>query len=232
MLAINTVFVAAGLFMLPHEPDGGIVTLAFFGSCLAISAGIILRKLRHRRFSAERIDVAGGVPIRPTTTFMVLLSVWLSVLGIILFVFGHDYPLIFRAIAVFIAVVGVVLLALCLTGRWPGGFLQFDPEGLTIAKRGWQTRIAWDDIAAVHEAEFASNPVLLVTVSECAPLDFEPPEARDRAMREIGRTQAMMGADFAVMTQHYGIDLPVLAATVSHYTDDTAARTDLRPRLG
>ncbi len=50
-------------------------------------------------------------------------------------------------------------------------------------------------------------------------------------MRDIARTQASMGADFVVMARHYGIDLPVLAATVARYVQDVAARADLRPRL-
>ncbi len=135
LVALNVAFVAMGLLILPHERDTGLVTIAFFGSCLAVAAGTVLRKLRYRRFSAERIVVAGGVPIRPSAIFMPLLGGWLGVLGVVMFVFGHEYPLMFRAIAVFVAVVGVVVLALSFTGRLPGGFLQFDPEALTIAQR-------------------------------------------------------------------------------------------------
>jgi hypothetical protein len=231
LLAINIAFVAMGLLILPDERDTGLVTIAFFGSCLAVAAATILRKLRYRRFTAERIEVAGGVPIRPSNYLMPLLGAWLAVLGVVLFVFGHDYPLMFRALAVVVAGVGVALLALSFTGRVPGGFLQFDPEGLTIAQRAWGARIAWDNIAAVHEGEFSSNPVLLVTVAERARLDIVPPEAQMRAMRDIGRTWAIMGADFAIMTAHYGIDLPVLAGTIARYAQDAAARADLRPRL-
>ena len=41
----------------------------------------------------------------------------------------------------------------------------------------------------------------------------------------------MMGADFAIMTTHYGIDLPVLAETVARYVGNAGARAELRPRL-
>lgn len=231
LVAINSAFVAAGLLILTQNRDTGIVTIAFFGTCLAVALATVVRKLRYRRFAAERVAVAGGVPIRPSSTFMPLLGGWLAVLGIILFVFGHDYPLLFRVLAVLIAVAGVAVLALALTRRLPGGFLQFDPDALTIAQRRWRARIPWDDIAGVHEGEYASNPVLLVAVADPARLDIAPEQARALAMRDIARTRALMGADFAVMSQHYGIDLPVLAATVQRYVEERDARAELGPRL-
>jgi len=231
LVPINVVFVVMGLIILPHEPDGAIVTIAFFGTCLVVSLGTVVRKLRDRRFSADTIAVAGGVPIRPSATFMPLLGGWLAILGVVLFVFGHDYPIVFRALAAFIAVVGVVLLGLSFTGRVPGGFLRFDPEGLTIAQRTWAARIPWDDITGVHEGELSSNAVLLVTVADPTRLEIAPAQAHAIAMRDIGRTRGLMGADFMVMARHYGIDLPVLAGTIARYVEDAAARAELIPRL-
>jgi hypothetical protein len=231
LVAINTLFVVAGIVILPHEPDGAIVTIAFFGTCLVVSLGTVLRKLRDRRFAAETLAVAGGVPIRPSNIIMPLLGGWLAILGVVLFVFGHDYPLLFRAIAVFIAVVGVVVLALALMRRLPGGFLRFDPDALTIAQRRWRARIPWDNILIVHEGEYASNPMLRLRVVDLDGLDIAPAEARAAALRDIARTQALMGAEFVVMTAQYGIDLPLLAGTVARYVQDRAARAELRPRL-
>ncbi|MGI9424244.1 MAG: hypothetical protein ACR2PA_13715 [Hyphomicrobiaceae bacterium] len=231
LLAISIVFVVMGAIILTNDRDVGIVTLAFFGSCLAVSVGTILRKYRFRRFAAEKVDVTGGVPIRPKTGIAGLVGAWLLVLGLILVTFGHDYPLVFRLIAGFIAVVGVVFLAAALTGQWPGGYLLFDPEHLTIAQRGWRARIPWDEITAVHESEFHSNPVLLVEVADPIRLEITPSAAQERAMKSIAGTQAMMGADFAIMTMHYGIDLPVLAAAVARYVQDATARAELRARL-
>jgi hypothetical protein len=229
---MNFLFVVAGVLILPQNRDGGIVTIALFGSFLVVSAGIVLRKLRDRRFAAERVAVAGGVPIRASTTLLPLLGGWLAILGVVLFVFGHDYPMLFRAIAAFLAVIGVVLLALALTRRLPGGFLQFDPDALIIAQRRWRARLPWDDIVAVHEGELSSNPVLLVSVADGSGLDIAPAAARAQALRDIGRTRALTGADFMVMPQHYGIALPLLAATIVRYVQDQSARAELRPRLG
>ncbi|WP_424958291.1 hypothetical protein [Hyphomicrobium sp. 1Nfss2.1] len=235
LVAINTAFVAAGIVILPREPAGGLVTLAFFGSCLAVSAGTVWRKLHYRRFVAKRIDVAGGVPIRPSRTFLPLLGGWLALLGVVLFVFGGEIGLIFQAIAVIIAGAGMTVLVLVVTGYTAGAFLQFDPEALTIAqlsRRGtWCARLSWDDIVSVREGEYESNPMLLVTVADPSALQIAPPEARDRAVRDIARARQWMGADFAIMTLHYGIALPVLSETVARYVNDAAARGELRPRL-
>jgi hypothetical protein len=235
LVALNTAFVAAGIVILPREPAGGLATLAFFGSCLAVSAGTVWRKLRYRRFAGERIDVAGGVPIRPSSTFLPLLGGWLALLGVVLFVFGGEIGLIFQAIAVIIAVTGMTTLVLALTGYATGAFLQFDPDALTIGQLSWQgpwrARIPWDDIVSVREGEYESNPMLLVTVVDPAVLQIVPAKARDRAMRDIARARQWMDADFAVMTSLYGIALPVLAETVARYVNDAAARAELHPRL-
>ena len=96
LLAINVVFVAMGLVILPSKPDVGVVTLAFFGSCLVVTAGSVWRKLRDRRFSADTVEVVGGVPIRPRVGLFSLAGLWMLALGTVLIVFGHAYPLLFR----------------------------------------------------------------------------------------------------------------------------------------
>jgi hypothetical protein len=232
LLAINLIFVVMGLLILPHDRDAGIVTLALFGSCLVSSAATILRKRRFGRFSAEKVDVIGGVPIRAQAGLMKLLGAWLLILGIILVVFGHDYPQYFRYLSWFVALVGAAVLGGALAGLWPGGYLQFDPDALTIAQRTWRARIPWDEITSVSAGEYQSNPVLLIDVADGARLNIMPPEETARAMKAIAQSQAMMGADFAIMTTHYGIDLPVLGATVARYVQDASARAELRPRLG
>ena len=231
LLAIGIAFVAIGLVILPSNPDTGIVTLAFFGSCLAVFASVIARKLRYRKFVASKVDVVGGIPIRPKKALMVVMGLWMLVLGVIMFVYGHSYPFEFRAIAAFVAVVGVVLFVGAALGKWPGGYLQFDPDCLTIAQRRWSARIPWHSIAAVHEAEYHSNPVLLIAVPDLAAIAIEPASATARAFKAIAKMQTYMGAEFAIMSTHYGMDLPVLAAAVTRYASDAAARKELGQRL-
>ena len=231
MLAIGIVFVAMGLVILPSKPDVGIVTLAMFGTCLVVFAAIIGRKLRTRKFTASKVDVVGGIPIRPNKALMVVMGLWMLALGLIMIVYGYSYPLLFRVIAAFVAVVGVVLFVGAALGKWPGGYLQFDPDCLTIARRRWSARIPWHSIAAVHEAEYHSNPVLLIAVPDLAAIAIEPASATAGAFKAIAKMQTYMGAEFAIMSTHYGIDLPVLAAAVTRYASAAAARKELGQRL-
>ncbi len=231
LLAINVVFVAMGLVILPSKPDVGVVTLAFFGSCLVVTAGSVWRKLRDRRFSADTVEVVGGVPIRPRVGLFSLAGLWMLALGTVLIVFGHAYPLLFRIIAGFIALVGAGLLVAVVVGVWPAGYLRFDPDALTIAERGWCAVIPWHEIAAVREGDYHTNPVLLIDVADVDGLAIEPPAARLRAMKKIAQNQSYLYADFAIMPTHYGIGLPALAAAVIRYATDATARAELKPRL-
>ncbi len=231
LLTINVVFVVMGLIILPRNRDTGIVTLAFFGTCLVVSAGTILRKFRFRRFSGEKVGVAGGVPIRASAVSMRLGGAWLIGLGTLLVVFSHDYPVVFRVLAGCTAVVGALLFLATLTDKWPGGYLQFDPDYLTIAERKWCARIPWGDIVHVEQAEFHSNPVLLLFVRDLTCLDIAPPDELKRATKAIARTRSISGADLSIMTNHYGIDLPVLAAAIARYVNDVSARAELRAQL-
>lgn len=227
MLVIAALFVAAGLAMLPSEPDAGIVTLAIFGSCLAVFVSTIWRKLRYRKFKASQVEVAGGVPIRPKVGWAIGLGLWLAVLGIVLVVFGHDYPFVFRLLGGGVGLTGLGLAMGTALRWWPGGYLQFDPDTLTIAQKNWRAVIPWDRIAGVYEGEYQNNPVVLIDVASPETLAIMPPSAAAKAMKAIGQSRAWLGADFAIMTTHYGIDRPVLAAALRRYASDASTRAGL-----
>ena len=231
LLAIGVTFVIMGLAILPSNRDVGIVTLAMFGSCTAVFVAQILSKYRSRRFTASKVEVAGGVPIRPKRGLGWLLGGWLFGLGVILFVFGASYPAPFRWLAGFVAAVGTTLLIATALGRFPGGYLQFDPDALTIARGRWRARIPWDDVGLVLEADLNGNPVLLIAVDDLDAVTIEPPEVKVQAYRAIAKNRKWLGYEFAIMATHYGIDLPVLAATVNHYARDPRTRAGLRKRL-
>ena len=230
LLAIGVVFSVAGVFILSSDRDVGIVTLAIFGTCTAVFAMQIWGKLRARNFTASQVEVAGGVPIRPKRTLGLILGGWMLALGIVLVVFGATYGAPFRWLSGIIAVVGAVLLIATALGRFPGGYLQFDPDALTIAQAKWRVAIPWDEISGVTESEFSGNPMLLIVVTDAASLIIDPPEAAAAVYKAIAKNQSMIGAEFAVMTTHYGIDLPILAAAVTHYARNRKARASLRQR--
>src|SRR5688572_29358707 len=143
VLTIGVLFVALGLFLLPHEPDVAIVTLAFFGSCALVAAHTVLRKRADSRADLRWAGLVGGVPIRPSRTGAFLLASWITVLGITLLIFGGTYPPAFRAISWLLAAIGALLLLAWLLGWVPAGYLQFDPNGITIAGRRSSYRVPW-----------------------------------------------------------------------------------------
>lgn len=227
MLAINIGFVVMGFVILPSKPDVGFVTLAFFGSCLVVASGTILRKFRFRRFSAENVQVPGGVPIRQCRALFLILGGWLLMLGTILAVVGAGYPMMFRILGGGVGLVGLGLFAAAVAGWLPGGFLQFDPDHLTIGQGGWLARIPWDAIAGLHEGELHSNPVLFIVVSDLGSLTVEPPSAAPKAMKSIARSRGLMGADFTIMSAQYCVDLPVLSDAIARFANEPAARKEL-----
>src|SRR5262245_2897035 len=132
LLAINIVFVASGLLIiLLHERDVGIVTLAFFGPCLVVSGGTVLRKFRFRRFRALKAEIVGGVPIRASRAQLLCLALMLTLMGVIIVLFGRSYPLMFWMLAWLIALFcgGLTIAVLC--GLIPNDYLKFDAEGIT-----------------------------------------------------------------------------------------------------
>lgn len=238
--AISLAFVLMGLVILPSDPDVGVVSVAFFGSCLAVFIWQISGKLRRRRRRAAgvHVEVVGGVPIRVGRTLPIVLGVWLTALGIVLVLFSGSYPWPFRVIAVFIGLIGAALLAAVAARAIPYGEIVFTSEGLVVSdrnsvfERGWTVRVPWDRILAVVTSDLQGNPMLLVMVDEVASLDIDPPDARDRAQRGFAHRQAWTGAPIALLTDQYGVAIDILAAALERYSRDPAARAELRPQLG
>ncbi len=234
LFAIGVAFVLMGIVALPKDPMAGIVTIAFFGSCLGMAVITIVRKRRYRSYAAlapAEVSVAGGVPIRPKKAIAVAMSLWLVGLGLVMAVVGARYPLAFRLIGVSLVVLGAGML-FAIWKEWvPAGFLRFDPEAFTIGYRRFAIAIPWDNIASVAEGEYHSNPVLLLDVHDVAAIRVDPPDALAKAMKAISTSRNWTGADFMFMTTQFGLDLPLLTETVLRYARDQSARADLQKRL-
>lgn len=234
LLVIGAAFVLMGLAVLSKDPTAGLVTIAFFGSCLGVAVINIVRKRRYQSYAAlapAHVSVAGGVPIRPKKSIAVAMSLWLIGLGLIMAVAGARYPLAFRLIGVVLMILGAGMLIAIWKNWVPAGFLQFDPDAFTIGYRRFAVRIPWDNIASVMEGEYHSNPVLLLDVHDAAAITAVPPDALARAMKAIATNRTWAGADFMVMTTQFGLDLPVLSETVLRYAQDQSARVSLQKRI-
>jgi hypothetical protein len=231
LLAISTAFVVIGIVILPSKFDVGITTLAFFGSCLAIFASKIWRIFRVRNIPQGQVRVSGGVPIRSRRWVPYALGLWLVFLGLILLAFSTDNPWFIRGLYAVIAVAGIVLISATALGKAHTGFLQFDPEGLTIGNRQWRAQMPWDSIASINEMDYHGNPVLLVSLDDASHAIVTPMDKRPLVRATMLRNARMMGGHVAIMTVHYGIDAPVLSAAIVGYVRDPSARGSLARRL-
>jgi len=230
LLAIGVAFVVMGLLSLPHKPNVGIVTIAFFGSCAVAAGHTVLRKRADSRADLRWAGLVGGVPIRPSRTGVWLLSLWLTILGAILVIFATSYPTTLRAIAWLILLIGAGMSFACARGWIPAGHLQFDPEGITIAGRKRSYLVPWDRIAAVSPGDMYDNPALFVFLNGVDGIRTEPPEDHEKTLKGFETSEAWAGAPIVVMTGLYKLPLPALVAALERYVADPSARAELAQR--
>ena len=232
LAAVGFMFTLAGLLIIRRDFKVGITTLAFFGSCFALSVRVILRKLRLQKQGPMTATVVGGEPIRPSKARMATLGGGLFVVGTILSVFQPDNDKVMFGISIFVASVGALFLVALATGWLSKAFIQFDQEGLTLGFWRGKTTIPWSSITNVARGEIHSNPAIFIWVDHNA-VTTEPPEYLTKIRKQMASARAWTGADFAIMSSNYGIDAPVLLAAIERYASEPASREQLRttPRL-
>ncbi len=225
-LIINFTFVAAGLLLLPSSPDVGIVTVAFFGTCLATTLAFQWRRHLDRIFRVRTVEVVGGVRIKPQRRMIFLMGGWLVVLGLLMYANSRPYPPLFQWLCLLIATFGIGFVGAALLGRLPSGFLQFDPEGLTIGVGRWHMQVPWKNITRVTQGEYHMNPVIYIDIV-IDEMRISPPSQRLKALKKMNFNRAMLGAPFMLMPMHYGIPAPVLAGAIRRYCKSEKARVGL-----
>jgi hypothetical protein len=231
LLVVSLAFCAMGVAALSTRPDIGIITLSLFGGCGIVFGRIIQRRIRYRRYRSGAAEVVGGVRIRPARARFLLMSAWMVWLAIAVYGFGYQYPTMFRWLCYLIGAVGIALALGVALGRIPPGFMQFDPDGLTIGYRGWQALIPWNRIVRIAEGEISHNPVLMLWIDDAASLTIQPVQATERARRKFAANARWSGADLTIMASRYAIDLPLLTDAVSRYVLDPYSRTALSRRV-
>jgi hypothetical protein len=229
-IVINVIFGLLGLALMFHDFSVGLVTAAFFGS-----GGFFLGWLQWKRYEDHRlmltsVEVAGGVRIWPRRGFLFTMGAWSGAVGTIMYVFGDSYPDLFRWLAIFIAASGFLLAALAWLRLFPGGFLQFEPEGLIIAKRGWQMLIPWDKVDNVSTGELQNNPYVHVWVVDRAALVFTPDSAKVKAEKALASSSIWQWNPLVIFPMHFGIPTTILAAAIVRYATDAKSRAALASR--
>jgi hypothetical protein len=231
LLAVGLAFVVAGLFILPRNRDVGIVTLAFFGLCTATFVSNIARKLQFRSLLPLRVEVAGGVPIRPSRAVFLALASGVFGVGATLVTFGRGYGAIFWSLAWLMLAAGAALLLGLAAGWLPVGYFQLDPPGITIGGRRWAYTVPWDCLQ-VSSGEFHDNPVVWMWIDRLEAVEAHPAESRDQVLEALASNTRWSGAHIVIMTSQYRMHLPLLVQALERYIADPGARSELaRPKL-
>jgi hypothetical protein len=231
LLAINIVFVALGLFILPHNRDVGIVSLALFGPCLVVTAGTVLRKFRFRRIRALKAEIVGGVPIRQSRTQTLVTALVLTLMGVIMILFGRSYGLIFWSLAWLMALLGGTLTIAVLWGLIPNGYLKFDPEGITFGHTRYSYMVPWDNIARLSAGHMHDNPALFIWLHDYGRVTVQPSEKKAQVLKSFAWGTGWAGAPIMLLPSRYGMDLPLLMLALERYLNEPTARSELAHRL-
>ena len=231
LLTINIVFVALGLVILPHNRDVGIVSLALFGPCLILAVVSVLRKFRFRRFRALKAEIVGGVPIRASRAQLLSIALVLTLMGVIIVLFGRSYPLLFWMLAWLIALIGGALTIAVLSGLIPNDYLKFDPDGITFGRARYAYMVPWDNVAQVSAGHMHDNPALFIRLHDYGRVTVHPREKRERVLKSFAWGTGWAGAPIVLLPSRYNIDLPMLMLALERYLKEPTARSELAHRL-
>lgn len=226
LLAISLFFTLLALLLLRTDFRESMVMLAMFGSALAVNVHIIRRKFRLKKLSSVSVKVVGGIRIRPSLTRLLQLGIGFLVVGVIFVLYGKQNDWLLQGIAWLIASVGGAILLGVLTHLLPAEFIQFEPDGFVMGRRGVNALIPWDAITRISAGELHSNQAVFLWVDEAA-VQAIPPSCLPKVHKGIASARDWIGADFVVMSSIYSIDAPILLATLERYASGPQARTEL-----
>jgi hypothetical protein len=227
LAAVSVMFVVMGLIILSTDINLGITTIALFGVCALVHIRNVLRKLRYGRLQKGVVNVTGGVPITPSCAKVFTAGAIALGLGAILIVFDNGSPVLIQACAWLIALVGFAVLAALAAGLIPGQYFQFDVEGMIFGYRQWSVFVPWDRISYVYGGEWASNPTLFIWFHSTEDSRVTPASKVGSFLKLVDQNRAWIGADMFLMTEQYGIDLPILVQAMERFISHPASRAEL-----
>src|SRR5262249_24090636 len=148
----------------------------------ALCAAIIIRKLRFRRMPPSKVEIVGGVPIRPSRVGASVVGAYLVMLGGVLVAFGPSTRPVIMVIC-WLPVVGGCATLLGVTVGWlPVGHIRLDPPGITIGGHGWAYTVPWDGISRMVPGEISRNPALFIWIRHLDVVTAHPPKRRERVI--------------------------------------------------
>jgi hypothetical protein len=225
----------AFLLVFSRDPSAhatGVVGLASFGPMTVFIASVIMRKLwfHYRHAEAVKVEITGGVPIRPSCVTSLVIYGTMTVTGMIWITVGRSLEPIFW-FGWIPAVVGSCYLLGLAVGWLPVGYVQFDPEGITIARRRFAYTVPWDAIAGLSAREFDPRPTLRIYPRDLDLVIARPAQRKPQVLKHLVRSSKWFGAPIRLFTSAYGLDLPLLMKALERYVADHAARDELSRRL-
>lgn len=227
-LAICLAFCIGGvLIWIGGDRQVGLVTLVFFGACAVVAVVTLRRKLREDRFRADVVHVRGSLDIEAARAPSIATGSGMLIVGAVMTFVATSYPWLFRALGVFIGLVGAVVLAIVALGVAGRRYLRFEPEGLVIGRFGYRIRIPWDAISRVAEFEMASNSMVGLDLADTLAVEVLPDGKRAKFERDCARSRGWQQVDIALLPRQFGLDAPPLVAALIRYVSDPAARAEL-----
>lgn len=227
LLGACLVFCLGSLVLARQDWRTAVVTITFFGACGLVFWGIIRRRRRERRSIGAIVRVSGGVNIYVDRPRMGFIALGCCIVGSVLYFVGTNYPLLFRLIGAFIALVGIGVAIAIAFGRYARQFIRFDPDAFVVGDGRMSYRIAWDNVANVLGLEFANNPFIGMELRDPARVVVEPANQVGRFQRLLAENRALFGTDIVIAPANFGVDGPVLGGALQRYAFDQGARTEL-----
>jgi hypothetical protein len=226
LLAISVCFTVLPLFLMRTDFRESMVMLAMFGSALLVNIHIIRRKFRLKKLTGISVKVVGGITIRPSRTRLTQLSLGLMVVGNVFVLYGKQNDMVFQTIAWLMVAAGAAAFIGMLMGLLPAGSMRFKPTGLVFGRRAGEMLIPWDAIRHMSVGHVHSNQAVFLWLDDEA-VTASPATYLPKAQKEIASCRDWLGADFVVMSSIYGIDAPVLLATLERYAHQPECRAEL-----
>ncbi|MBN1961854.1 MAG: hypothetical protein JW841_12990 [Deltaproteobacteria bacterium] len=237
ILVVGIIAVIVGLFIAIYAGDkSGFAIAAFFAGVAAVGGWRILNGRRLRTsMQADKIEVIGGVPLKPNRKLPIVTAIGFLIIGIIGVLAGHSIGIMFVILTGIIAFFSLLFLVLLLARVLPRNhYLIFEANGLRFGRKHYSFLIEWENIAGLNAAHLNGNDVLLFVVADIEALissiqcTGSKEDLAQKIKKQIKNNQIWLGGDIAITPAAYGADIALFLRAIERYLTDKRAREFLK----